>query len=683
MSETLALLDFPAPATVPADAGARLAFESAVLGGRLAAFLRRALPAEEGNLEAGLAFLERTSQTLAGDCPAGSWPGGPLDRRPAGADHPLDRLAESYDLSPFEVDLLLLAGLSEEHEGYADLLRALHPQGRPNATLGLAAQLLAPGAAERRELRRCVESGGARRAGLFSLDGDGPLFCRSVVLAEALWSALAGIDVWPARLAPESPPAAPWGLESWLAAPAAQAAARSLACGAEATILVTADDAAIAAERAAVLAAAAGAAAIRFRLPAGDAAQELVHLAGLHAVLRGAVPLFQVSAAEGGGPAALPRLDGHPGPTLVAAQAGAARLRGHRPLVAVACDRLTPTDLGRMWASALPELAGEAPRLAACYPLEPAGAREVAADVGLAALLSGRPPDLEGVAAAVRARSGAVVGGAVQLLRPTARWDQLVLPPARLAQLREMVDRLLHQRRVLDDWRFLAGRPGARGVRGLLAGPPGTGKSLSAEVLAGVLGVDLLVVDLSRVVSKWIGETEKNLAEVFASAEKARAVLLFDEADALFGRRTEVSDAHDRYANLETAFLLSRLERFEGLALLTTNLRQNIDPAFTRRLEFVIDFDEPGREERLALWRCHLPAGAPLAAEVSLPEIAGAYPLVGGLIRNAAVAAAFLAAADGRPIGGDHLLHAIQREYQKAGKAFPGLPYGAAPGIPL
>jgi ATPase family protein associated with various cellular activities (AAA)/winged helix domain-containing protein len=690
MSEPLVLLADPEPAVaavpaVTADAGARLAFETAVIAGRLAMFLRRVMPVEESALETGVAFLERAYHAAAGDRPAESWPGGPLDRRPAGPDHPLDRLAERFALSPFEVDLVLLAGLGEEHEGFADLLRTLHPQGRPFATVGLAAQLLAPGAGERRALRRAVESGPARRAGIFDLDGDGPLFGRSVVLAEALWSALARIDAWPARLAPEPPPAlAPWGLEGWLATPAAQRAARTLASGREATVLVTADDPEIACERAAVLAAAAGVEAIRLRVSAGAAGEpvpEIVRLAGLHAIVRGTVPLFCVAAAEGGGPAALPCFDGHPGPVLIAAPAGAAQLRGHRPLVAVPCGRLTPTDLGRMWAAALPELAVEAPLLAARYPLEPAGAREVAADLGLGARLSGRPPDLDDVAAAVRARSAAVVGGAVQLVRPTAGWDQLVLPPAKLAQLRETVDRLLHQRRVLDDWRFLAGRPGARGVRALLAGPPGTGKSFSAEVLAGALGVDLLVVDLSRVVSKWIGETEKNLAEVFASAEKARAVLLFDEADALFGKRTEVSDAHDRYANLETAYLLSRLERFEGLALLSTNLRQNIDPAFTRRLEFVIDFDEPGRQERLALWRCHLPTGAPVAPDVSLPEIAGAYAMVGGLIKNAAVAAAFLAAADGRAIGRDHLIHAIQREYQKAGKAFPGLPHGAAAAI--
>jgi SpoVK/Ycf46/Vps4 family AAA+-type ATPase len=208
----------------------------------------------------------------------------------------------------------------------------------------------------------------------------------------------------------------------------------------------------------------------------------------------------------------------------------------------------------------------------------------------------------------------------------------------------------------------------------LFAGPPGTGKTLSAEVMARELGVDLLVVDISRVVSKWIGETEKNLADVFDAAERADAVLVFDEADALFGRRTEVSDAHDRYANLETAYLLARLERFEGLAVLATNLRQNVDPAFTRRLEFVVDFEEPTVPEREALWRVHLPPRAPLADDVDIPQLATLYAVVGGVIRNAATASAFLAAAEDVPIARRHLLQALRREYEKAGRAFPGAP---------
>jgi len=277
-----------------------------------------------------------------------------------------------------------------------------------------------------------------------------------------------------------------------------------------------------------------------------------------------------------------------------------------------------------------------------------------------------------------RKRSGGGGDPFRRLVHPRANWKDLILPPDRLEQLQEAVSRLEHQARVFDEWRFLRDRTGARGVRLLFTGPPGTGKTLSAEVLANVLKVDLLVVDLSRIVSKWIGETEKNLASVFEAAERGQAALFFDEADALFGKRTEVIDAHDRYANLETAYLLTRLEQFEGLAILATNLRQNIDAAFLRRLEFVVDFEEPDREERHALWGCHLPHDVPLADDVNLYELAALYPVVGGVIRNAAVAAAFLAAADGAPIDRRHFVHAIRREYVKAGRPFPGVPIGLA-----
>jgi SpoVK/Ycf46/Vps4 family AAA+-type ATPase len=278
----------------------------------------------------------------------------------------------------------------------------------------------------------------------------------------------------------------------------------------------------------------------------------------------------------------------------------------------------------------------------------------------------------------MRARGNVSSGTGATLIRPQASWDDLVLPPDRLEQLREAVSRLELQSRVFDEWGFLRNRTGARGVRLLFTGPPGTGKTLSAEVLANALNVDLLIIDLSRVVSKWIGETEKNLASVFDAAERGQAALFFDEADALFGKRTEVSDAHDRYANLETAYLLTRLERFEGLAVLATNLRENIDTAFLRRLEFVIDFEEPDREERFALWNCHVPKEVPLADDVNFYELAALYPVVGGVIRNAAVAAGFLAAADNAPIDRRHFIHAIQREYAKAGRSFPGVPISLA-----
>jgi len=324
-------------------------------------------------------------------------------------------------------------------------------------------------------------------------------------------------------------------------------------------------------------------------------------------------------------------------------------------------------------------MAAQSPSLAARYTVEPSTAAAVAHDLKFITELEGRAPRIEDVATSVRARGlSASVSAGVRLIRPQATWSDLVLPPDRLAQLHEAVSRLEWQARVFDEWGFLRHRAGARGVRLLFTGQPGTGKTLSAEVLAQALDVDLLVVDLSRVVSKWIGETEKNLSAVFDAAERGQAALFFDEADALFGKRTEVTDAHDRYANLETAYLLTRLEQFEGLAILATNLRQNIDAAFLRRLEFVIDFEEPDSEERFALWRCHLPKDAPLADDVNLYELAALYPVVGGVIRNAAVAAGFLAAADGMPIDRRHFIHAIRREYAKAGRSFPGAPVGLA-----
>ena len=308
------------------------------------------------------------------------------------------------------------------------------------------------------------------------------------------------------------------------------------------------------------------------------------------------------------------------------------------------------------------------------YSLEPHAVVEVAADVRDHAALEQRAPTPADVSECVRARSSLALAAGVRVVHPTASWDRLILSEDRQRQLREALDRLTHQARVLDDWGFLAGRPGARGVRMLFAGPPGTGKTLAAEVIAHTLGVDLLVVDLSRVVSKWIGETEKNLAEVFDAAERTQAVLLFDEADALFGKRTEVTDAHDRYANLETAYLLSRLERFDGLAILSTNLRQNIDAAFTRRLEFVVDFDEPSLDEREALWRCHSrtprrspPTCVSPSSRRSIRSSAGSFAMP-------SVAAGFLASAADAPITRDRPRARRSARIREVGTGIPRRP---------
>ena len=235
----------------------------------------------------------------------------------------------------------------------------------------------------------------------------------------------------------------------------------------------------------------------------------------------------------------------------------------------------------------------------------------------------------------------------------------------RLEVLRELVARYRHRHTVYHDWGFPA-RP-STGVTTLFAGPSGTGKTMAAEVIASALGLDLYRIDLSAVVSKYIGETEKNLEEIFTASAAGSLVLLFDEADALFGKRSEVSDAHDRYANIEVAYLLQRLERYDGFVIMATNLRNNIDSAFLRRIDLALEFEVPDAEQRRSIWNGIFPDGAPLG-DIDVDVLAGEYDVAGGTIRNAAVHAAFLAAADGSEIGMDHVVAALAREFQKMGR---------------
>jgi hypothetical protein len=250
-----------------------------------------------------------------------------------------------------------------------------------------------------------------------------------------------------------------------------------------------------------------------------------------------------------------------------------------------------------------------------------------------------------------------------QRIDPDAGWADLVLPPPQLAMLRQVAAQVRWRTRVYDDWGFAAGGGRGRGISALFAGPSGTGKTMAAEVLARELRLDLFRIDLSAVVSKYIGETEKNLRRVFAAAERGGAVLLFDEADALFGRRTEVKDSHDRFANIEISYLLQRMEAYRGLAILTTNQRRAIDDAFLRRLRFVVEFPFPGSSERASIWR-HVLAGV-VPTEALDHERLAQLAIAGGSIRNVALGAAFLAADEGTPLRMDHILRAARSEYAK------------------
>ncbi len=267
---------------------------------------------------------------------------------------------------------------------------------------------------------------------------------------------------------------------------------------------------------------------------------------------------------------------------------------------------------------------------------------------------------------ACRAQARRRLDDLAQRIEPAATWDDLVLPGPQTETLREIAAQVRHRSRVYETWGFAAKGARGLGIGALFAGPSGTGKTMASEVLAGELRLDLYRIDLSQVVSKYIGETEKNLRRVFDAAEEGGAILLFDEADALFGKRSEVKDSHDRYANIEISYLLQRMEAYRGLAVLTTNMKSALDPAFLRRIRFVIDFPFPDLSQRARIWRRIFPPQTPTdglnVSKLALLNVAG------GSIRNIAVNAAFLAAESGQPVSMGHLVRATRSEYGKLEK---------------
>jgi AAA+ superfamily predicted ATPase len=394
----------------------------------------------------------------------------------------------------------------------------------------------------------------------------------------------------------------------------------------------------------------------------------VVCLDGVDALLAdGAIAVSARSALQG-------MLLEHPGPALLLGEARwepSVWLVG-APALRIELPTLGPGARAELWRARLDgRLPAEAvAELAARYRLvEDEAISSVAANAASRAALRGdgaaRPEDFR---AAARTVSTPPLEGLARRVDPRYGWDDIVLTADGLAQLRELCDRLRHQATVLERWGF--GHKHARrgGLTALFVGAPGTGKTMAAEIVAGELGLDLYRIDLSAVVSKYIGETEKNLERVFRAADQGDAVLLFDEADALFGKRSETRDAHDRYANVEVSYLLQRLESYEGLAILTSNLRGNIDEAFVRRLDVVLEFSLPEEAERLRIWRRALPSQAPLGDDIDLAFLASSFKLAGGHIRNIALTAAYLAAAAGEPIAMKHLVRATRRENQKMGK---------------
>jgi hypothetical protein len=391
---------------------------------------------------------------------------------------------------------------------------------------------------------------------------------------------------------------------------------------------------------------------------AAEAREELGMRWRRHALLSGAVLLLEVDETEEAPRSAAALLSALGGAAVLVAAAQPLPAPPGTASVVLDVARPPPLEQAALWHAALgPRAAalGEAVReVAGQYALGPGAIRALAAQA---------PADGPALRRLCRRHLRRSMDGLAMRVEPRARLDDLILPEEVAAQLRLLLVHARQRLRVLEEWGFGARLGRGLGLGALFAGPSGTGKTLAAEAIAGELELEVFRVDLSRVVSKYIGETERNLRRIFDSAECGEALLLFDEADALFGRRTEVKDSHDRYANIEVSFLLSRMEEHRGISVLTTNMRQAMDVAFLRRLRFAVEFPFPDAAERARIWRSVLPAGAPVG-DLDFDRLAQ-LNLPGGHIRNIALGAAFLAAEAGVPIGMAQVRAAAAGEYAK------------------
>lgn len=309
-----------------------------------------------------------------------------------------------------------------------------------------------------------------------------------------------------------------------------------------------------------------------------------------------------------------------------------------------------------------------ATRLAAAYPFA-LDTIDQALTLAVANGAKGKPPkqQISHIAAACRRVACQELPHFAQRLEPCFRLDQVILSEQKRLQLSEIVMHVRQSHVVMDSWGFAAQLPYGRGVTALFFGPSGTGKTMAAQAIAHALDTEIFAVDLSRIISKYIGETEKNLDCIFSEAQRANAVLVFNEADALFGKRSEINDSHDRYANQEVAFLLQRVETFNGVAILTTNFRDALDKSFARRLHHVVEFQKPGSEAREAIWRQCFPHRAPQAGDIDFRFLAKRFELTGANIQQIALRAAFNAANEGQPIAMKHVVEATCTELNKLG----------------
>lgn len=343
------------------------------------------------------------------------------------------------------------------------------------------------------------------------------------------------------------------------------------------------------------------------------------------------------------------------------------------PLMRVAFSKPTVAERVELWLMLLDDVIQDLPKkeleiLAGQFSLTSGQIVAAASSAMSQAVQESRPLLSSDLFEAARLHSGHHLAELAQKIEPRYSWEDLVLPKTPTNMLQELVSMVQSRPLVLETWGLGQKLTASAGVSALFSGPPGTGKTLAAQIIANQLGIELYRIDLSTVVSKYVGETEKNLERIFTEASQSNAILFFDEADAIFGKRSEVKDAHDRYANIEVGYLLQRMESYNGVTILATNLRANLDDAFTRRLQFIINFPFPDEEYRLRIWQVLMPPDLPRADDLDFELMAKRFNLAGGNIRNILVSAAFIAASDGGSVTMQHLLHGARREIQKMGR---------------
>lgn len=353
-----------------------------------------------------------------------------------------------------------------------------------------------------------------------------------------------------------------------------------------------------------------------------------------------------------------------------------------RPLLRLRLDRPDLEARCELWHAALPTpaLAEEAhiQEVAARFQMSGRQIRNAARSARNGALSRGNGDtlSLDDLIAGCREQANIKLRELARKITPVYTWDDIVLPADLKDQLRELCNFVRYRSVVFDDWGFGRKLSLGKGLAAIFAGPSGTGKTMAAEIVGHELHLDLYKIDLSSVVSKYIGDTEKNLARVFREAQDSQGILFFDEADALFGKRSQVQDAHDRYANIEVSHLLQELDQHEGIVILATNLMKNIDEAFLRRIAFRVAFPFPDVSDRERLWQTLWPRQLPRDSNVDVRFLARQFKLTGGQVKNVLVAAAFLAAADGRSVSMEHLVRGIKREYNKIGKPCVATDFG-------